>query len=916
MTPTERILERLRERGHEVEKQGDWWKTRCPAHDDHEPSLGVKEESGTGKAVVKCFSGCRDTAVLEALGLKVKDLFPERFKEAVVSVRVGFTLEELAEAKHIPLEFLRELGLETTWARKPKGEKKRTVFKTLVTPEEWAALDFKSQWREVLIPYHLPDGSRATRHRRRYALTGKNKFAWSGCKADGEIVPYGLNRLQAARQAGYIILVEGESDCWTLWHQDFPAMGVPGASTARKLKQEYLQDLDRVYLIREPDAGGEEFAEGVRKRLAGWKSWKGQLLVIDLEGAKDASELHCKEPHAFRETFEKAIAGAEAVDLQEGAKDTDRSKPARDAVSQRYGTAMLSVGIRPLTDLGNSERLVAAHGKDLRYCYVFDSWLVWDGKRWVEEYAPVVQRAKATVRAIDAEAALISKLGRDFDDTDRKAMRGMVESHAHRSESASRINSMINLAKAEKAVPVTPTELDANHWLLNVSNGTVDLKTGKLRPHSRQDLITRVTDVEYDENSTCPLWESFLSDIMADKAEMVAYLQRVVGYCLTGEILEQCLFFLWGTGSNGKSTFTEVIMALLGALSQKAPAELILRNMRGNEGGASPEVARLHGCRLAVSSEIDIGRYLDEAKVKNLTGGDTITARRLYQDLFDFQPTHKLAIFGNHKPVIRGADEGIWRRIRLIPFTVRFSEEGGKFDKDLKEKLLAELPGILNWAIAGCLIWQQQGLGLPGCVKTATESYRTEMDVFGTFASECCFTSPNAQIAAKELYRAYCRWAEESGEREISQKAFSLILQERGFDKKHRRRGVVWYGITLVPFDDKDASVPNASHSDTPREGCDECDGLFETSDGRNRSDSPAAEAKCDGCDGCDGSSRREDILRARACARNAYTGDSPNMEKVGENPSHPSHPSHPPGSSGSEAPDQEDDSDGEVIRI
>lgn len=797
MTPLERILQILRERGTEAKRSGADWMCRCPAHDDSTPSLSLREEKPGGRIFVKCFAGCKDTDVLESLGLNIKDLFPEGGNASPsLSVRSGLKVEDLAAAKKLPVEFLKSLGVDTTWLRKSLDNPEKTVVQALVDPATWEAMEFKSQWREVLIPYRGADGTEA-RPRRRMRISGAPKHCWAGTKDDGDLIPYGLDRLQLARDKGFLVLVEGETDCWSLWLHEFPALGVPGASNAKTLRREYFDGFGRVYLVQEPDSGGEMFLDAVRDKLSSWKSWKGELFVLKQPGgAKDVCDLRARDPENFTAAMDRALAEARSIPLE-----SVDSKP-RKSDPEKIKAALAASDIRPLTDLGNAERLIARYGQDLRYCYEMDTWFVWTGTRWVEDRATAERKAKDAVRAIPEETALVDGLpGLGADEKD--ALKDQIETHARQSESRTRLYAMLDLAQSEEGVRIHASDLDHDHWLFNVQNGTVDLRTGKLRPHDRADLITRIAGVTHDGEATAPLWKRFVSDVMAGDNEMVRYLQRVVGYCLTGEVSEQCLFFLWGTGSNGKSTFTELVMALLGSLAHKSETSIFTTSRGSNDGGrATPELSRLRGRRLVVTSELDVGKRVDEARVKDLTGKDTIVARGLFQDFIEFQPTHKLFVFGNHKPTVKGTDHGIWRRIRLIPFTVQFNDTMPNFDPDLDKKMLRELPGILNWAIAGCLQWQEQGLGIPDSVRKATDAYRTDMDVIGQFLNDRCVQLECATVRASELYNAYCDWAKENGEREVSQKALGMILQERGFEKVRSRHSRAWKGLCLSPFDD------------------------------------------------------------------------------------------------------------------
>ena len=439
-----------------------------------------------------------------------------------------------------------------------------------------------------------------------------------------------------------------------------------------------------------------------------------------------------------------------------------------------------------LTDLGNAQRLVAQHGQDLRYCYTWGKWLVWDGVRWAkDESGEVDRRAKETVRSIYVEAGAIEE----------KGLREATADHAKRSESDSKRQSMINSARSEPGIPILPEHLDRDPWLLNVLNGTLDLRTGKLQEHRRGDLISKLAPVEYDPEAECPTWWKFLEHIMGRNFDLIFFLQKAVGYALTGVTLEQVLFFLYGLGANGKSTFIEVIQALLGDYATQTTSETFMMKRHGSP--ISNDVADLRGARFVAAVEIESGRRMAEVLIKQMTGGDKLKARFLYSEHFEFKPEFKIFLAANHKPIIRGTDHAIWRRIRLTPFTVQIPET--EQDKELPEKLKAELPGILNWAIEGCINWQDHGLAPPQAVQEATQTYKDEMDILGNFVGECCIIASGASATAKELYSAYNQWAEDNGEkRPLPQRAFGMSLTERGFQRDRGTGGVfIWRGIGL-----------------------------------------------------------------------------------------------------------------------
>jgi putative DNA primase/helicase len=437
-----------------------------------------------------------------------------------------------------------------------------------------------------------------------------------------------------------------------------------------------------------------------------------------------------------------------------------------------------------LTDLGNAERLIHRHGRNLRYCWLWGKWLVWDGKRWIKDDSGEVYRlAKETVASIYREAAAAP------DDETRKAL----AKHAMRSESGARIKEMVDLARSD--VPVMPEQLDASKDLLNVENGTIDLRTGLLREHQREDLITKTAPVEYDPDARAPLWETFLERVLPGE-ELRAFVQRACGYSATGDTSEQCIFINHGGGANGKSTFQEALAGALGDYAMRTPTDML---MVKRTGGIPNDVARLKGARFVSASETEEGRRLAESLIKDLTGQDTISARFMRAEWFDFKPTHKLWLSTNHKPEIRGTDNAIWRRIRLIPWSVKIPPTDQ--DRQLPEKLRSELPGILAWIVQGCLQWRLEGLQPPDEVRRATQEYRVEMDVLAAFLSDCCVRAANEAAYAGELWGAWKRWCEQTGETVGTQKKFGGRLSERGFsnrrDSKTGRK--LWVGLSLLP---------------------------------------------------------------------------------------------------------------------
>jgi putative DNA primase/helicase len=449
------------------------------------------------------------------------------------------------------------------------------------------------------------------------------------------------------------------------------------------------------------------------------------------------------------------------------------------------------------TDLGNGERFIAHYGKNLLFCNPWKSFLTWDERRWELDNSQKVRRwARLVVRGIYEEAKRATDQAQNADSEEKKEKfvkrAKKLLQHAVKSEAEARINAMIHNAQMD--CPVMPEELDGDPWVLNVANGTIDLQTGALRPHRREDRLTKLIPIEYDPFARCSLWEAFLDAVMAGNQELIDFLQKAIGYSLTGDCREDCLFLLYGLGANGKSTFLEIIRAVLREYAKQAEFSTFLHK---DKDSVRNDVADLRGARFVSAVEVDEGRRLSEALIKSLTGRDTMKARFLFQEHFEFRPQLKLWLAANNKPVIRGMDDGIWRRIRLVPFTVKF--EGNERDKELPEKLKAELPGILAWAVRGCLAWQEEGLPIPEAVQVATDGYRKEMDVMGNFLEEICEQKPHLRVKAGDLYNAYISW---SGDKHITQTAFGRALNERGIARE-KTSGTVWrLGVALLTQQD------------------------------------------------------------------------------------------------------------------
>jgi putative DNA primase/helicase len=512
------------------------------------------------------------------------------------------------------------------------------------------------------------------------------------------------------------------------------------------------------YLLRH-----EEGPESVEKLLkAAWdaKGWRGierhrrsSYAGIERAVRSTAEKLRRGEPATGGRTLEGMVQGLPR-------KIAGFLGWERFSLREGRGTYLC-------TDSGNAERLADRHGANLRYCYPWGKWLVYDGTRWrVDDRGAVVRLAKDTARSIFEEAKEAP------DDETAKRLGKWATS----SLSESKLRAMISLAQSEPGIPVLPEEMDVSKDLLNVLNGTIDLRTGELREHRREDLITKLAPVDYAPASDAPAWAQTLARVLP-ALEVRAFFRKVCGYALTGDVSEQMLPVLYGTGANGKSTVLNALLAVLGDYGMQAAPDLLV----AKKGAHPTELADLFGMRFVASIEVEDGRRLAESLVKQLTGGDRIKARKMKQDFWEFEPTHKVLMACNHKPQVRGTDNAIWRRIRLVPFTETIPP--AEQDKHLPDKLLEERAGILAWAVEGCLEWRREGLQAPDAVRKATGEYRAEMDVLGAFLKECCKQGPDENEAASDLYTAYKLWCQDGGERAETQRRFGSQLRERGFER-------------------------------------------------------------------------------------------------------------------------------------
>ncbi|MGD0572331.1 MAG: phage/plasmid primase, P4 family [Sedimentisphaerales bacterium] len=602
---------------------------------------------------------------------------------------------------------------------------------------------------------------------------GNGGWIWS---LDGtRRVLYRLPELIKAPMQDFVFIVEGEKDADNLIARNFIATTCPGG--AGKWMPEYNQYF-RGRLVAIPphnDEPGRKHAQQVAEALY---RIAAEIKIVELPGLLDKGG-------DISDWFESS--GPEKIkELISLIENTEIFKPTKSNF--------------PLTDAGNAERFAAMNGDKLRYCPEDNHWHFYDGCRWNAELGEekAGQLAIGTVRAI----------ARDADDESliTKSEREKILQFSLSSESANRIRAMLSLSKNLTSIVCHAKEFDRDGFLFNCANGTIDLKTGNLREHNANDMLTKLSPVEYDMGAELELWDKFLDDSTGGDIETKEFLQRAIGYTLTGDTKEEKLFFVHGPTAAGKSTFLEAIKSALGDYALTTDFETFVK--RGQVGGIRNDVARLAGTRFVVSIEVDEGKELAEGLVKLMTGGDTVSARFLYRESFEFVPACKLWLAANHAPRASDRDDALWRRILRIPFEHTVPEN--KRDTQVKAVLRNPKtagPAILAWAVKGCLQWQQKGLAIPVSIRDATEQYREEQDPLRDFFDNECEFDNDCYIPVTALRQRYDVWAKENGLKfTLGPKQFNERLKDKGCEQRIRETesevGTLkptrcWLGVTL-----------------------------------------------------------------------------------------------------------------------
>jgi len=576
---------------------------------------------------------------------------------------------------------------------------------------------------------------------------------------------YRLPELVAADPAAWVFICEGEKDVDALAALGLVATCNPGgAGNWKRLADDSVLHGRRVCILADKDAPGRAHGQDVAQWLHGKAADVRIMELPDVGGVKvkDASDwINAQDAQTPADLAAALLALSDTA--------ASWTPPATAPMI----TAPKATDNVQLTDLGNAQRFAYRVAEQARFCAEWGKWLIRKPDRWkVDDRLDILTLAKRTALSIFDEAKAAA-------DPDRQKA---LASWAVKSQSRYALAAMVDLARPDLAVNVSA--LDADPFAFNVLNGTIDLKTGELRPHDPDDLLTCLAPVRFDPAAKCPLWDAFLDRIMDHNTALIGYLQRRAGMCLTADISEQSLWMDHGGGANGKSVHLDTLTGLMGDYAGEAPPDLLL--MRNNPEHPT-EIADLCGRRLVVASETDEGRRLRVQLVKRLTGNSRLKARYMRGDYFEFPRTHKLILATNNRPIIKETTLAIWRRIKLVPFGVTVPPE--EQDRHLTEKLAKERPGILNWAIKGCLAWQRDGMNEPAEVLTATAAYQSEQDPLADFFDTACIFASHVEAPRADLFACYAAWAERAKDhRPLDRTTFFERIRTRpGVDEGRRR---------------------------------------------------------------------------------------------------------------------------------
>ena len=729
-------------------RKSDRVQAKCPCHNDKNASLTISHMGD--KTFMYCHAGCETGDILESVGLKMSDLYDQPLQQDSKSNgNIEKKYKFFDENGDLAYEKIRFKGKKFSHRRYENGV------------EVWGL-------SEGVYTETFPGSNSYSMKDRPGA-----KELWF---PEREHILYNLpNLIEGVKNGQTVYIVEGEKDADNVIKRGLIATTTSIGATKGDLGKKWLKSFNKyfkganVVLVPDNDKPGIAFMDHVAKQL---KSVANSVKIIELPGLATKGDIS-----------DWLEAGNDIYDLNNIVEKTLEYVDFKGNIIYDYNWS----------DVGNAERLIALHGKDLKYNVNDGKWYVWNGSYWGKDvnfkvdnlYRSVLRRFQSAIPTIDL-----------VDENETKKAREKANAFVLRNETDGKIKATINQAKTFNNISFVESDMD--DYLLNTPKETINLRDLSQKQHDRKDLITQVAGVNCNPNTECPNWLAFLNRIFCGDQELINYVQKAVGYSLTGDMTEQCLFMLWGGGANGKSTFVKALEDIMGTYSATIKGETLMES-KGQEG-ARGDLARLTNKRVVIASELQEGQVFNEPLLKVLSAGETLPVRFMYQEEFMLKPKFKLWIMTNKKPKVKGNDHGIWRRWRMIPFKYKFTEK----EKDpnfYEEKLKSELEGILLWAITGYQMWKEQGFEAPEEVKEAVEDYKMDMDQVARFIEDCCVTGEKQECTGREMYDEYVNWCINEGEQyKMTNHKLARDLKEKGFINKRRTSGKYWVGISIDSY--------------------------------------------------------------------------------------------------------------------
>lgn len=735
-------------------KRVDRVQAKCPCHNDKNASLTISHKGD--KTFLYCHAGCETNDILESVGLKMSDLFD---KPLEINEEKKSAFEKDIEAIY---KFYDENGDLAYEKIRKKG--KKFLHRRYIDGETVWGME------EGIYTETFP-GSKSWSIKER---PGAKKAYYPG----QEQLLYNLpNVIKGIKEEQTIFITEGEKDSDSLITRGLIATTTSIGATKGDLGKKWPSRFNsffkgaNVVLLPDNDEPGKRFMEHIAIEL---KNIANNIKIVELP------DLSKKE-----DITDWLEYGNDIYDLQALVKRTDEFIEFKGNIIYDYNWS----------DVGNAERLISLHGKDIKFNVNSGKWYVWNGVNWELDNSFKVENLYRTVLRRFQNA--IPNINISDDEIATKKQQEKAKGFVLRNETDGKIKSVLNQAKTFKGINFM--ESDKDDYLFNTPNGTINLRDLSQKKHDRKDLITQCSNYSFNrENDKCPNWIAFLNRIFCGDQELINYVQKAVGYSLTGDMSEQCLFMLWGGGANGKSTFVKALEDIMGSYAATIKGETLME--KNGQDGARGDLARLTNKRVVIASELQEGQVFNEPLLKVLSAGETLPVRFMYQEEFMLKPKFKLWIMTNKKPKVKGNDHGIWRRWRMIPFKYKFTEK----EKDpnfYEEKLKPELEGILLWAITGYQMWKEQGFEAPKEVMEAVEDYKMDMDQVARFIEDCCKVGEGYECTGSAMYDEYINWCIAEGENyKMTNHKLARDLKEKGFVNKRDMNGKKWIGIGVNSF--------------------------------------------------------------------------------------------------------------------